>query len=147
MAAKRVTVLRGDPYYNEDGVAAEAIKPGHLVDGVTSIVKHASAGGACPRTFAIEREELGAGIDDTYKGTTTIAAAYAVGDTVKIGSFSPGMRVLALVASGQNITINDRMESAGNGTMRKFNTGVILGRALETLGAVVVETRLRMEVM
>lgn len=145
--AKRLIILRGTPYVNEDGVAAEVIKPGHLVDGVLSIVKHASAGGACPSTYALEREEMGAGIDDSHKGLNTPLSSYQIGDAVKIGSFSPGMRVNVLVASGQNITINDRMESAGNGTMRKFGSGVIKGRALETLGAVIVETRLRMEVM
>jgi len=146
MAAKRITVLRGDPYYNEDGVASAVIKPGYLVDGVLSVAAHAVAAGACPRTFAIEREEMGAGIDDTYQGATTISADYAIGDTVKIGSFSPGMRVLALIASGQSITINQRLESAGDGTLRAYSAGVIIGRALETVTATAL-TRLRVEVM
>lgn len=145
--AKRVIILRGQPLINEDGVASAAIKPGYLVDGVLSIAPHAVAGGVCPRTFALDREEMGVGIDDTHRIQPQISADYAVGDTVKVGAFAPGMRVNALIASGQNITINDRLESAGNGTLRKFTSGEILGRALETTGAVTVLTRLRTEVM
>jgi hypothetical protein len=145
--AKRVIILRGEPLVNEDGVASAAIKPGYLVDGVLSIAPHASAGGECPRTFALDREEMGAGIDDTHRITPTVSSDYAIGDTVKVGSFAPGMRVNALIASGQNITINDRLESAGNGTLRKFAAGVILGRALETTGAVTALTRLRTEII
>lgn len=146
MAVKRVIVLRGDPLVNEDGVASAVIKPGYLVDGVLSVAGHAVAAGACPRTFALEREELGAGIDDTRQGITTVSADYAIGDTVKIGSFAPGMRVLALIASGQTIAINDRLESAGDGTLRKYAAGVILGRALEAVTATSL-SRLRTEVM
>lgn len=145
--AKRVIILRGQPLINEEGVASAVIKPGYLVDGVLSIAPHAAAGGVCPRTFALDREEMGAGIDDTHRIAPSISSDYAVGDTVKVGAFSPGMRVNALIASGQNITINDRLESAGNGTLRKFAAGEILGRALETTGAVTVLTRLRVEVM
>jgi hypothetical protein len=144
---RRVITLRGQPIQNEDGVASAVIKPGYLVDGVLSVAAHAVAAGACPRTFALERDELGAGIDDTYRGIGTISSDYQIGDTVKIGSFAPGMRVFAFVASGQNISINARLESAGDGTLRAFGSGTIIGRALETLGAVTGLTRCRVEVM
>ena len=60
--ARNVIVLQGLPIYNEDGVAAEAITPGHLVQGVTSISKHSTAGGATPAAYACERDEMGNGI-------------------------------------------------------------------------------------
>lgn len=135
--AKKVIALKGQPILNEDGVAGEAITPGHLVKGVDTILKHATAGGVAMKNFAMERDEMGKTIDD----------AYAINDTVKVGSFHAGMRVNALIASGQNITKDDFMESAGNGTLRKFASGTILGRALETTGAVTATTRLTVEII
>jgi hypothetical protein len=146
MALKRVITLLGYPHINEDGVASAIIKPGYLVDGVLSVAPHAAAAGACPRTFALERSEMGAGIDNSLRGANTISSEYSIGDTVKIGSFKPGERVLGWIASGQVITINDRLESAGNGTLRKYAAGVILGRALESVTATAL-TNLRVEVM
>jgi len=148
MALKRVITLKGDPLINEDGVATAAIKPGYLVDGVLSVAPHASAGAACPRTFALERSELGAGIDNTYQVLGTVSSDYAIGDTVKIGSFKQGERVLAWIASGQNITINARLESAGDGTLKVYSSGVIIGRALESVNATaVVRANIRVEIM
>lgn len=130
----RVIVLQGCPRINEDGNATEEIRPGHLVSGVTSIAKHATAGGLTPAAFALEREELGKGIDNTYGGTTGNAgsAFYAIGDTVKVGVFAPGDRVNALIDSGVNVAAGGLLESAGNGTLRaRTSTNPIVGRALE----------------
>lgn len=135
--AKKSIVLLGQPVYNEDGAASEAITPGMLVDGVSTIAKHASAAANTPRTFALERDELGDDIDEDY----------AIGDTVKIGAFHAGQRALALIASGQSITENQRLESAGDGTLRALAGGVALARALETTGAVTALTRVRVEIM
>lgn len=136
--ARRVIALLGQPIVNEDGVAAAAITPGHLVDGVTSIAVHAVAGGLCPRTFALERDEMGKDID----------TAYAAGDTVKVGAFCQGQRVNAWIASGQNISANAHLESAGDGTLRVYASGQILARALEAVDAsAVTRARLRVEIM
>lgn len=134
-----VIVLLGQPIYNEDGVATEAITPGMLVEGVTSIAKHSNAGDPAPRAFACEREEMGKGID----------VAYAVGDTVKVAVLSPGDRVYALVASGQNIAADGQLESAGDGTLRALASGTALGRALEAVNnsAGPGNARIRVEVM
>lgn len=148
MALKRVITLLGDPHINEDGIASAVIKPGYLVDGVLSVAAHASAAAACSRTFALERSELGAGIDDSKRVLGTISSDYAIGDTVKIGSFKQGERVLAWIASGQNIAINARLESAGDGTLRVYGSGVIIGRALEAVNALsVVRANIRVEIM
>lgn len=144
--ARKTIILLGQPVYNEDGVAAEAIRPGHLVKGVTSILKHASAGGNTPRAFALERDEMGKGIDDT-PDTNAGSAAYAIGDTVKIGVFHQGEHVLAFVASGQSITADQQLESAGDGTLKAVASGVVLARSLDTTGAVTTLTRLRVEIM
>jgi len=145
--ARRTIILLGQPVYNEDGAAGEAIKPGHLVQGVTTILKHATAGGKTPTAFALERDELGRGIDDTLN-VGHGSADYAIGDTVKVGVFTKGQRVLAFIASGQNITADMQLESAGNGTLRTLAAGQVLARALESSGgAVVTLTRIRVEIM
>lgn len=132
---RRNILIKGRPNQNEEGVAAAAILPGYLVDGVTSINPHGTAGGTCPRAFAAERDEMGAGVDDAYRHGYAPPSAYAIGDAVKILNCAPGDRVLCYIASGQNIASNDRLESAGDGTLRKLASGVILARALETYDA------------
>jgi len=139
MASPRVIWLksRDSRQVNEDGAASEAITPGMLVQGVSTISKQSNAGTDCARTFALEREEMGKGIDD----------AYAVGDQVKVGTFAPGDRVYALIASGQNITAGQYLEAAADGTLRAIASGTRIARSLDTTGAVTVLTRLRAEVM
>ena len=143
---KRSIVVRGTPTVNEVGTASEAIKPGYLVKGVSTIAKQtATTTGQPPCAFALERDELGRGIDDTYRGSAD-AAAYASGDVVKVGVFKKGEQLVAYVASGENITEDDQLESAGDGTLSEGTTKPI-ARALETLGAVTVETALLVEIL
>lgn len=143
--AKKSIVLLGQPTINEDGAAGEAIKPGHLVKGVSTILKHASAAGRCGARFALERDEFGQSLTSS-SSTEAGSPDYATGDTVKVGAFHQGQRVLAWVASGQNITEDDLLESAGDGTLKEGSTWVI-ARALETLGAVTELTRVRVEII
>jgi hypothetical protein len=132
--ARTVITLKGDPFISEEGQCTEAITPGHLVAGVTSITKHATANGP-GRTYALERDELG----------KEISVAYASGDTVKVGSFTPGSRVYAFVASGQTITAGSYLGSAGDGTLKAWASGPYLARALEAVTATAL-TRIRVEV-
>lgn len=125
--AKLTVVLLGNELVtqNEDNKAAEAITPGHLIDYDSNgdWVKHASAGGANAGRFALEREELG----------NDMNVDYAIGDTVKAGLCPRGVRVNAIIASGQNITKGNFLESAGNGTLRVLAAGVRIAQALETV--------------
>lgn len=110
--AKKTIKLLGEPIQNEDDKAAEAITPGMLVtyDASGNVIKHATAAGNAAARFALEREEMGKDID----------VAYAINDTVKLGTFYPGARVNALVATAAPAIIKgDFLESAGNGTVRK----------------------------
>jgi hypothetical protein len=141
MARLTVMLLGGDEaIYNEDSKAAEAITPGHLISLNSSgdTIKHATAGGRANR-FALERSEMGKGIDD----------AYAVGDTVKAAAVQKGHRVNALIASGQNITVGGILESAGNGTLRALAAGQPIAMALETINnsAGPGNARLRVEIL
>lgn len=139
--AKKVIKLLGEPIQNEDSQASEAITPGHLVEihSTSSIRRHATAAGAAARNFALDRVELGDDIDTPY----------AIGDTVKVGAFPPGSRVNAIIASGQNIARGAFLESAGDGTLRVYASGVRLGVALESVNnsAGPSAARLRTEVL
>ncbi len=139
--AKRTVKLLGEPTQNEDDKAAAAITPGMLVNfnGSGDLVPHATAGGQAARAFALEREEMANDIDTPY----------AIGDTVKVGVFPPGTRVNALIATGQNITKGNFLESgAVAGTLRVFAAGIVLARALESVNnASGSNARLRVEIM
>ncbi len=121
--ARRVISLRGTPIRNEEGAATAAITPGQMVDGVTSLAPGPSSGGP-GRNYALERDERGQDIDE----------AYAIGDTVKLGAFSPGMRVYTWLASGQNIAENAFLMAGGSGLLiAHTGTNTQSGRALEAV--------------
>jgi len=131
MALKRVIKLLGEPIQTEFDEAGAAITPGMLLsyDGSGNLVPHASAGGASARQYAMHREE---GTGATL-GKTDIDAAYAVGDTVKVGAFAPGCQVNVLIPSGQTITKGNFLESNGNGMLKVFSAGVRQAYAEETV--------------
>lgn len=139
--AKLTVILLGNELVtqNEDNAAAEAITPGHLInyDSNGDWVKHATAGGATIARFALEREELGQDMNDDY----------AIRDTVKAGLCPAGVRVNAIIASGQNITKGNFLESAGNGTLRVLAAGTRLAQALESVNANTGAARLRVEIL
>lgn len=143
MATKRSVILQGTPTVNEEGVASATVKPGYLVKGVTSI-EHQTGTGFVPCAVALERSELGAGFDDTYRGDGTPSAYYASGDVVKVGVFKAGERFTGWIASGQNIQADELLESAGDGTLKSGSTNPV-ARSLDEVGAVTVLTALRVE--
>jgi hypothetical protein len=154
MASKRSVILQGDPIVNEDGVTATTIYPGYLVQGVSTIAAQSiNDTRVVPATFALEREELGAGIDDTYftSGSGTGHAYYSSGDRVKVGAFGVGMRVTAMVASGQVVSEDTLLTSDGAGKLKAATTSAYArARSLETLNggsAVTVDTLCKIEIV
>jgi acetyltransferase-like isoleucine patch superfamily enzyme len=134
--AKRVVILLGQPIYNEDGAAGEAITPGMLVQGVTTLTKFNTAGGPAARNVACERDEMAKDFDQDYQN----------GDTVKVASCFPGMHVNMLIASGVSVTEGAFVEpGAVAGTVRAYASGTRIGRALETKTASST-SRLRVEI-
>lgn len=117
-------ILKGKPSRKED-VATAAISPGHLVEfNGAGVRKHATAGGISRKAFALEDDMSG----------KTISDEYAPGSNVLYAVFSSGDEHLArLAASAAAIVKGDRLESAGNGTLRKHNTGVALCVATESV--------------
>jgi len=143
---QRLIKLLGEPVQNEDHAAAEEIFPGHLISRNSSaqVIKHATGGGNTAPMFALEREEMGQGVG---AGVAADAANYQIGDYVKAGTFHTGCVVRVWLASGQNINIGDKLESAGNGTLRVLASGTALGTCLEDTGALTELTGVAMEVL
>lgn len=137
MSTRRVIALLGQPLVTEEGKATEAITPGMLVQGVTQLKRNATASVFTNKAFALERDEMGDGIN----------VPYASGDTVKVGHFWPGQRVYALLASGQNVAEDAKLEPATDGYVKAGTTAPI-GRAMEAVNNTTGGTpRVRMEIL
>lgn len=119
--------IRVKSYLNvrEERPAAAAFFPGHLlaVTSTGAVQKHAVAGGKLVARFAFEDELQGNGID----------TAYASASKAQVIIPTPGDQVLAILQDGQNIVVGDGLESAGDGTLRKLNTGHLIGNAEEAI--------------
>jgi hypothetical protein len=119
--------LKGPAVTVNEFHASAAITPGMLVElhssTGTKVRKHATAGGATPKAVALTQEALNKGLSDDY----------ATGDLVYYGIFNPGEIAYMLIGSGQNITVGDKLESAGTGALRVLASGVALFAAIETV--------------
>lgn len=137
--APNTIFLGGTRTQVNDLAASESITPGHLVDrfnnaGVIRWRKHATASIACAPAVATEQSMVNKGVDDVY----------AANDLVEVSIGSKGATFWMLIASGQTIVAGDKLESAGDGTLKKFATGIVLFSALENKTALAL-TRLRVE--
>lgn len=95
-----------------EALANAALKPGYLLEYMSTgkVRKHATAAGNAYPLFAAENELFGDGID----------TAYAADDNVLMWHATSGDEINALVAAAAGaIVIGDRLESAGDGTLRK----------------------------
>lgn len=129
-------------------VASEAITPGHLIEavddsGTPKYRKHATSTGHAIPTFALEQGEffLSGG------AVAALAEDYASGDLVKAATMFPGSKLLAWVGSGENIVAGDLLASAGDGTLTESTTNSIARAVGNTGGAVIVPTRVVVEVI
>lgn len=134
--------LGGEQTEINDIAASEAITPGHLVElfnnaGTIRFRKHSSAGGDTARLVALNQSMLNLGVDDDY----------AADDLVQVGAGRGGSKYWMLIASGQNIVAGQKLESAGNGTLRAIASGTALFSALENKPNVTALTRIRVEVV
>jgi hypothetical protein len=132
--------LGGDRTQIGDLAASETIRPGHLVDrfnnaGVIRWRKHATASIACVQAVATEQSMLNKGVDDDY----------AANDLMEVSILHKGAFAWMFIASGQNIVAGNKLESAGDGTLKIFGTGVVLFSALENKPTVTTLTRIRVE--
>ena len=137
------TIWLGGPRTEIGDIAAsETILPGHLVErfnngGIWRYRKHATAAASTVRAVATEQSMLNKGVDD----------AYAAGDLMEVTECATGCYMWMFIASGQNIVAGQKLESAGDGTLRAFAAGVALFAATETKANVTALTRIRVEAL
>lgn len=144
------TIWLGGPVTKLDDVdfpASAAITPGMLVEifddaGNPKFRPNSAAAGQAALSVALERDEL----------NDTIDTAYAIGDAVKVGYLAPGSTFLGLLPSGQDIAAGDPLQSNGDGKLKVATAttaaaNVFRFQALDSPGAVVVDTRVRVQVI
>ncbi len=106
-------------------LTGQAVVPGMLIelDADLKVKKHDSAGGELLPMFALEDELQGKNIDDAY------------GDDQPVQCWIPGRGdiVYAMLADGEDITCGDFLGSAGNGYLKDYSTGTIVGQAIESI--------------
>lgn len=122
-------------------------KPGHFVEkfnssGTLAWRKVTSATNVQSKFILLENDLNNDDLD----------TAYTSGDFVPVACLEVGMVVWPIVASGQDITNGDFCQQAGDGTIKEATAttaaaNVAHYQALETLGAVTADTRLRLEVV
>jgi len=132
--------LGGEATRVNDLATSETLTPGHLLErfnngGITRVHKHDTAGGPGPALVCLEHSMVNDGVDDTY----------AANDLVEAAVLHAGATAWMFIASGQNIAFGDKLESAGDGTLRITNAGTTLFTALENKPNVAVQTRIRVE--
>lgn len=137
--------LAGEVTIVNDKLAGGAITPGMLVErydygsGVSRFRAHSSAGGSGQRAVALDQPELNRTVDN----------AYATGDLVDVAILPPGSTAWMLIPSGQNIATGTNLESAGNGKLRAYSSGVKLFQATESVNnsAGPSDARIRVEAL
>ncbi len=130
--AKRTIVIKSYNNNRDQIVAtAVAITPGELLERTSAglVQAHSGAGGpVSSKIFAME---------DVFQGKK-ISDDYAVSVPIFIILPTSGDRVYAIfdTTSGASLAIGDKLESAGDGTVRKY-TGQASGGVAEATGAIV----------
>ena len=142
MARRTIVLKGGPPQIDEQESALEAITPGPVVVSSTrcpGVKKNTDDAANVAAAFALEREELGRDID----------VAYAIGDKVKVGTFHPGQRVNAFLASGQNVAKGAYLTGNTTGLLSaaSVSASVRLARALESVNSTNDATRIRVEIV
>ncbi len=147
----RVVVLKGTPLPKE-GIAESTITPGELVERDATdgdIQPHGTAAANAPPMFADINPEIGNGLGDDYVAGQQMRLAFARrGDEINS----------LLAASAVAVVINDFLESAGDGTLRKLTAAAatteaqregVVARAIEAVdnSAGTTEVRLKVEVV
>lgn len=128
--------------YVNDMQAVEAITPGMLLEmhddgGTRGWGVHDTADDpVVPVAVALEQIFMNQGVDD----------AYADGDLVYAGVLQPGSQFWAIIPSGQDIAIGDRLQSNGDGKLKAAAGGDVRFVSHTDSGAVTVDTRIVVEV-
>ena len=113
-----------------DLAAGVAICPGMLIENyvpsgtIHRVRPHATASVQTAPNFAVEQSEVNKGVND----------GYAIGDLVRSKIGRGGSTFWAIIASGQSIAFGQKLESAGDGTLKAYATvGAAIASAMETV--------------
>lgn len=103
--------------HRDEKQVAATVTPGMLVERTSAdkVQAHSVAGGAVNCLIAIEDENQGNGIDDNYTSTLP--------DTAKLWHPQKGDQVNMLLddaSAATALVIGDKVESAGDGRVRKY---------------------------
>jgi len=138
--------LAGPVTYINDIPAIEAITPGMLLDyednsGALAFGVHDAAADVQQVLVALEQTFLNLGVDD----------AYAAGDLVYAAALGKGAQFWAIIPSGQNIAVAQKLQSNGDGKLKDATAdtaaaAVAKFAALEAVNAM-ADTRIRVEVL
>ena len=107
------TIQLKGPFIRKELPAGAAIRPGDLVErtSTSTYIVHPTAGEPTAAAFAVEDELQG----------RSIATNYALDDRVQVNYPVKGGEVMAWLAASQNVSIGDRLESAGGGNLRALS--------------------------
>jgi hypothetical protein len=132
--------LGGERTQIGDIAASESITPGMGVELFNSagVIRFRKATAALAGALvATNQSMLNKGVDDVY----------AAGDLMEVSAAQNGSTWWMLLASGQNIAAGNRLEHAGDGTLRILAAGVPVFKALENKPTVTTLTRIRVEAL
>lgn len=100
---------RSAPNVNEQFTLSAIASPGNLVEfNAGQLRKHAGAAKTAAPNFLLERSELG----------QEVTVAYASGDNAKLGKFSTGDEVNAIILASEVLVLGSPLESDGAGRLR-----------------------------
>jgi hypothetical protein len=125
------TIWLGGPRQQVNDLAAGVtICPGMLVERynpsgtIVRLRPHATADVSTGRFVATEASMLNKSVND----------GYAVADLVECAELTGGSSAWMLIASGQNITAGQKLQSAGDGSLKAYATlGAAIFSALESV--------------
>ena len=120
------TIILKGTYTRKEEATSEDIYPGTIVErgGTKGIRKQTTAKQDCSAFVVIENNMLGKEITDKYSANDNVSLAY----------LHPGSEAyLRVAAAASAIAKNDKLEVAGDGTVRKLTDGAIFGIALEAV--------------
>ncbi len=131
MAKNKIVIKSYNNNRDQIVATAVAITPGALLERVSAgtVQAHSTAGGVISsKIFAMEDSWQGKKISDNYAVSVPIFCALPQSGDRIYGIFDS--------TSGASLAIGDELESAGDGTVRKY-TGQASGGAVEATGAII----------
>ena len=115
--AYNTIMIKGEGPNIEELEVSAAVTPGMILELYTTKVRaHSVASGTVkPVIVALELELEGKGITDAY-------ASGSPGDFARVWHPKPGDQFYGLLADGENVSIGDKLASAGGGYLKKHDT-------------------------